>query len=130
MSSEQDFKIKYLSYKMKYLKLKQLDNEANGGGVLGTLVKTVAKNAAKNVASEAKGVANEAAKDVSNEAAKIAKAAVEKKLSPQTPRIPPTPPPSPTNIKYDSNNINEVREQLDHANRKIAEYQVLLNSRE
>jgi len=126
MSSEQDFKIKYLSYKMKYLKLKQLDNEANGGGVLGTLVKTVAKNAA----IEAKGVANEAAKDVSNEAAKIAKAAVEKKLSPQTPRIPPTPPPSPTNIKYDSNNINEVREQLDHANRKIAEYQVLLNSRE
>ena len=60
----------------------------------------------------------------------IAKDAVEKKLSPQTPRIPPTPPPSPTNIKYDSNNINEVREQLDHANRKIAEYQVLLNSRE
>ena len=129
MSSEQDFKIKYLSYKMKYLKLKQLDNEANGGGVLGTLVKTVAKNAA----IEAKGVAKEAAEDVSKEAAQaaqIAKDAVEKKLSPQTPRIPPTPPPSPTNIKYDSNNINEVREQLDHANRKIAEYQVLLNSRE
>lgn len=129
MSSEQDFKIKYLSYKMKYLKLKQLDNEANGGGVLQTFVKTVAKNAAKNVASEAKVVAKEAAKDVSNEAAQIAKNAVEKKLSPLISPTPP-PPPSPTNIKYDSNNINEVREQLDHANRKIAEYQVLLNSRE
>ena len=36
----------------------------------------------------------------------------------------------PTNRKYDSNNINDVREQLEKANRTIAEYQVLLNSRE
>ena len=127
MSSEQDFKIKYLSYKMKYLKLKQLDNEANGGSGFPNVVKTIAKKVAMKAKNEAPRIAKETAQQAAKEAAEKASQIAQNKISSSPPR---TPPPSPTNIKYDSNNINAVREQLDHANRKIAEYQVLLNSRE
>lgn len=156
MSSEQDFKIKYLSYKMKYLKLKQLDNEANGGGALTAFLnqakntaKKKAEEAAKQATEEAKKKAGEAAKQAKEEATEIAQNIKNQQKIPDVKKIDTLikqpikntdltkilpdkikPTSSPTNRKYDSNNINDVREQLEKANRTIAEYQVLLNSRE
>ena len=66
---EQDYKSKYMKYKMKYLDLK---NRQNGGGLFGNLFKTGAQVVSKTIAP-VKQIAKEAGKELKTQAIQAAK---------------------------------------------------------